>query len=176
MKTSIMKRSIVFIMIVALAGMGMSLRAQNLKFGHINSQELLKSMPENDSAQAQLQRFVKQLQDQMDELQVEYNKKLQDYQAQQDQLTDLIRKTKEQELMNLQKNIQDFQAAAQQEMQKKQQELLQPIIDKANNAIKEVARENGFIYIFDVSAGTILYYSEKSVDILPMVKKKLGIE
>ncbi len=61
-------------------------------------------------------------------------------------------------------------------MQKKQQEMLQPIIDKANNAIKEVARENGFIYIFDIAGGTILYYSEKSVDILPLVKKKLGIE
>ncbi len=171
-----MKRSIVILMIVALAGMGFTVQAQNLKFGHINSQELLKAMPENDSAQAQLQRFAQQLQDQMDELQVEFNKKLQDYQSQQDQLTDLIRKTKEQELANLQKNIQDFQTAAQQEMQKKQQELLQPIIDKANNAIKEVARENGFIYIFDTAGGLILYYSEKSVDILPMVKKKLGIE
>ncbi len=171
-----MKKSIVFLMVIALAGMGFSVRAQNLKFGHINSQELLQAMPENDSAQAQLQRFAQQLQDQMDELQVEYNKKLQDYQAQQGQLTDLIRKTKEQELIDMQKNIQTFQANAQQEMQKKQQELLQPIIDKANKAIKEVARENGFIYIFDVAGGVILYYSEKSVDILPMVKKKLGIE
>ncbi len=171
-----MKRRIIVLAVIVLAGMGFSVQAQNLKFGHINSQELLKAMPENDSAQAQLQRYAKQLQDQMDELQVEYNRKLQDYQAQQGQLTDLIRKTKEQELMNLQKNIQDFQAAAQQEMQKKQQELLQPIIDKANNAIKEVARENGFIYIFDVAGGLVLYYSEQSVDILPMVKKKLGIE
>ncbi len=176
MKINIMKRSIVFLMIVTLAVIGSSLRAQNLKFGHINSQELLKAMPENDSAQVQLQRYAKQLQDQMDELQVEYNRKLQDYQAQQDQLTDLIRKTKEQDLIDLQKKIQDFQVAAQQDMQKKQQEMLQPIIDKANNAIKEVARENGFIYIFDVAGGTILYYSEKSVDILPLVKKKLGIE
>ena len=171
-----MKRSIVILMVVALAGMGFSAQAQELKFGHINSQELLKAMPENDSAQAQLQRYAKQLQDQMDALQVEYNRKLQDYQAQQGQLTDLIRKTKEQELIDMQKNIQNFQADAQQEMQKKQQEMLQPIIDKANNAIKEVARENGFIYIFDVAGGMILYYSEKSVDILPMVKKKLGIE
>ncbi len=171
-----MKRSIVILMVVALAGMGFSVQAQELKFGHINSQELLKAMPENDSAQAQLQRYAQQLQDQMDALQVEYNRKLQDYQAQQGQLTDLIRKTKEQELIDMQKNIQNFQAEAQQDMQKKQQELLQPIIDKANNAIKEVARENGFIYIFDVAGGMILYYSEKSVDILPLVKKKLGIE
>ena len=163
-------------MVVALAGMGFSVQAQELKFGHINSQELLKAMPENDSAQAQLQRYAQQLQDQMDALQVEYNRKLQDYQAQQGQLTDLIRKTKEQELIDMQKNIQNFQAEAQQDMQKKQQELLQPIIDKANNAIKEVARENGFIYIFDVAGGMILYYSEKSIDILPLVKKKLGIE
>ncbi len=171
-----MKRSIAILMILLLAGAGMTLRAQQLKFGHINSQELLRAMPENDSAQAQMQRFAQDLQNQLDELQVEYNKKLQDYQSQMDQLTDLIRKTKEEELMRLQKSIQDFQVAAQQEMQKKQQELMQPIIDKANKAIKEVARENGFIYIFDIASGSILYYSEKSVDILPLVKKKLGIE
>ncbi len=171
-----MKRTIAFLMIIVLAGASFSLRAQQLKFGHINSQELLKAMPEYDSAQVQMQRFTQDLQNQMDELQVEYNKKLQDYQQQMDQLTDLIRKTKEEELMRLQKSIQDFQVAAQQEMQKKQQELMQPIIDKANQAIKDVARENGFIYIFDVASGSILYYSEKSVDILPLVKKKLGIE
>lgn len=155
---------------------GTGLYAQNLKFGHINSQELLQAMPENDSAQAQLERFAKQLQDQMEAMQTELNTKYQDYLNQQEQLTDLIRKTKEEEIQQLQERIQNFQNTAQQEMQKKQNELMTPIINKANEAIKAVARENGFIYIFDISRGTILYFSDKSQDILPLVKQKLGIE
>lgn len=171
-----MKKSIGIFLVLALFTYGLTAHTQNFKFGHINSQELLKSMPENDSAQAQLQRYAKQLQDQLDAMQVEYNKKAQEFQDQQNNLTDLIKKTKLQELQDIQKRIQDFQSTAQQGMQQKQASLLQPIIDKANKAIKEVAEENGFTYIFDISRGTILYYSEQSQDIMPLVKKKLGLQ
>ena len=164
----------VFVLLFLISGTG--LYAQNLKFGHINSQELLLAMPENDSAQAQLERFANQLQTQMEAMQNELNTKYQDYLNQQEQLTDLIRQTKEEEIQQLQERIQNFQNTAQQEMQKKQNELMTPIINKANEAIKAVARENGFIYIFDISRGTILYFSDKSQDILPLVKQKLGIE
>ncbi len=172
-----MKKSILVLVVLILLGWGMNAQAQqNYKFGHINSQELMKAMPENDSAQAKLQHFAKQLQDEFNAMQVEYNKKAQDFQQQQNNLTDLIKKTKLQELDDIQKRMQDFQNNAQQQMQQKQAELLQPIIDKANQAIKEVAQENGFTYIFDISRGTILYYSDQSIDILPLVKKKLGIQ
>ncbi|NOY36974.1 MAG: OmpH family outer membrane protein [Chlorobi bacterium] len=171
-----MKKLVTIIFALSVALSGSVLHAQNLKFGHINSSELLQAMPENDSAQAQLQHYAKQLQDQLQTMQTEYNTKLQDYLGQQDNLTDLIKKTKEEELQQLQQRIQDFQSTAQQDMQKKQNDLLTPIINKANEAIKAVARENGFIYIFDISRGTILYYSDKSQDILPLVKKKLGIQ
>ncbi len=172
-----MKKSISILLVLLLFGWGLTVQAQQkYKFGHINSQELLQSMPENDSAQAKLQRFAKELQDQFDAMQVEYNKKFQEFQDQQNNLTDLIKKTKMEELSHIQQTMQDFQANAQQEMQKKQAELLQPVIDKANQAIKEIAQENGFTYIFDISRGTILYFSDQSVDILPMVKKKLGIQ
>ncbi|HHJ11420.1 MAG TPA: OmpH family outer membrane protein [Bacteroidetes bacterium] len=172
-----MKKSISVILVLVLFGWGLSAQAQQkFKFGHINSQELLQAMPENDSAQAHLQRFAKELQDQYDAMQVEYNKKAQEFQDQQNNLTDLIKKTKLEELQHIQQTMQEFQTNAQQEMQKKQAEVLQPIIDKANQAIKEVAQENGFTYIFDISRGTILYFSDQSIDILPLVKKKLGIQ
>jgi len=59
-------------------------------------------------------------------------------------------------------------------LQKKEQSLLQPIIDKAKNAINEVAKEGSFTYILDSSVGVVLY-SVESDDILPLVKKKLGL-
>ncbi|OQY00193.1 MAG: hypothetical protein B6I24_00270 [Bacteroidetes bacterium 4572_128] len=108
-------------------------------------------------------------------MQGELQNKYQSYVAEKANLTDLIRQTKEQELQDLQQRIQTFQGTAQQELQKKEMELLKPIIQKAQDAIKEVGKENGFTYIYDIGTGAIVYYSEESIDILPMVKKKLGI-
>ena len=75
-------------------------------------------------------------------------------------MTDLIRSTKEQELLDLRQRIETYQQNAQQKLQEKEKELLQPIIDRAKQAIADVAKENGYTYIFDTSAGTLLYQQE----------------
>ena len=147
----------------------------NFKFGHINSQELIALMPESDSAQAELERYAQSLQDQADVMQVELNKKYQNYLAERDNYPELIRQTKEEELNELQGRIQAFNQSAQQDMQRKQAEVMQPIVEKAQNAIKAVAAANGFTYIYDISSGIILYFSSDSEDILPLVKQKFGI-
>ena len=76
----------------------------------------------------------------------------------------------------MQGRMQEFQMTAQQDYQQKEAELFQPIMDEAQNAIEKVAKANGFTYVFDLSAGGLVYFSEESVDILPLVKKELGIE
>lgn len=171
-----MKNYLKISMVVVAMMVSVSLFAQkNYKFGHVNSQELINSMPEYDSAQVELQNFAKGLQDQLEVMQVEYNKKLQDYQAEMNNLTDLIRQTKEQELMDIQQRMQTFNQNAQKNMQDKQSEVMQPIIEKAQKAIKDVGAENNFTYIYDLAGGTILYFSADSEDVLPLVKKKLGL-
>ena len=110
---------------------------------------------------------------------IELNNKLQEYENNKDSYTDFIRQTKEDELNDLNQRIQQFRANAQQEITQKQADFFQPIVQKARSAIREVAKENGLIYIFDVSENVgalVLYYSEESQDILSLVKKKLGIE
>ena len=87
----------------------------------------------------------------------------------------MIRTTKEQELSELQQRIQSYQQNAQKTLQEKEAELLQPIIDRAKKAISDVAKENGYTYIFDSSAGTLLYQQD-SDDIMSLVKKKLGLK
>lgn len=149
---------------------------KQLKFGHINSQELLSQMPERDSAQLILERYVQQLEDQLETMQVEYQTKVQGYLAEQENFSDLIRTTKEQELTDLQERISSFQTTAQQDMQRREAELLQPIIQRAEKAVKDVGRENGFTYIFDLSRGSVVYFSETSEDVLSLVKLKLGIQ
>ncbi len=163
------------IMIVALFLCAASVSAQNLKFGHINSQSLLMAMPERDSAEAKLKKYAKDLQDQIETLQVEFNKKYQDYNQKKATLTDAIREMKEKELSDLQQRSQEFEQTAQQDYQRQQSDLMKPIVDKANATIQKVAKANGFVYIFDVSTGAVAYFSDQSIDILPLVKKELGL-
>ncbi len=164
------------VLVTALLLAGANVFAQNYKFGHINTNELFALMPERDSAQQILQKYAKELEDQLETMRVELNNKYNDYLNEQENLTDLIKQTKEQEINDLNQRIQGFETTAQQELQRKEAELFQPIYEKANNAIQEVAKENGFTYIFDLVTRTVLYFSEDSENILPLVKKKLGIE
>lgn len=149
--------------------------AQNQKFGHINSNLLMESMPERDSAMKTLEKEYKEMEGILEDMQVEFNKKYQTYVETQATLSDIAKKTKEQELQELQQRIQAYQQSAQQDLQKREAELIQPIMEKAKKAIEEVGKENGFIYIFDAGSGVVLYQSENSTDVLPLVQKKLGI-
>ncbi len=144
------------------------------KFGHIDSNELLKLMPGRDSATAKITAYSKTLETQLKGMQGELETKYNDYSANKDNYTDLIKQTKEKELQDIQARIEAFQQSAQDDLEKKQNELLKPIIDKAKAAIEKVAKENQFTYIFDAGLGVLLY-SDPTQDILPMVKKELGL-
>jgi len=154
---------------------GVKANAQSLKFGHINSQELLTAMPDRDSAEAKLKKYTTTLQDQIEELQVEFNKKYQAYIQQRATFSEAIREMKEKELSEMQQRAQEFQQTAEQDYQRYQAETMKPVIEKADAAIKKVAKANNFTYVFDTGTGTLLYFSEQSVDLLPLVKKELGI-
>jgi len=147
--------------IVALAGQ--SAIAQSFKFGHINSDELIQSMPEYDSATVKLEKFRKELVNALELMQVEFNNKTDVYQKAAKTLSDVVKQTKEQELMDMQKRIQDFQTNAQTQLQNKQSEVFQPIYTKVDKAIKDVGKENGFFYVFDVAKGALLYFDETKV-------------
>lgn len=146
-----------------------------LKFGHINSNDLLEVMPEKDTAEKKLQDFAKQLELQLSAMSGEYEKKIADYQANVGVMNEVVKQSKEEEIMDLEKRIREFQGKAQTSLQSKEQELMKPLVEKAKNAIENVAKENGFSYVFDSGSGALLYKPE-SEDILPLVKKKLGLQ
>jgi outer membrane protein len=147
----------------------------NAKLGYIDSNELLEMMPGKDSIQNAIQAYGKTLETQLQAMYAEYQTKVSDYQANSRTMSDIIRQTKEKELADLETRIQTFQQQADTDLQDKQVELLQPLLDKAKNAINSVARENGYTYIFDVGTGAFLFY-EKGDNILPLVKAKLGLK
>jgi outer membrane protein len=164
-------------LMIVIALVGQSAMAQSFKFGHINSDELIQSMPEYDSATVKLEKFRKELVNALELMQVEWNNKSDSYQKESKNLSDIVKQTKEQELMDIQKRIQDFQANAQTQLQNKQTEVFQPIYTKVDKAIKDVGKENGYLYVFDVAKGALLYFDEtKSTNVMPLVKTKLGLK
>ena len=156
-----------------LALLSFSTFAQN-KFGYIDSSELLSLMPEKKTAEGELQTFAKSLESQLGAMQAEYQASVQDYQANEAPYTDLVKQDKIAEITNLEQRIQSFQQNAQNALQKKEQELLEPILAKARTAIEDVAKEGKFTYIFDSSMGSILYADENE-NVMSLVKKKLGL-
>ncbi len=153
-----------------------AVNAQELKFAHIDTQALLTSLPDHQAAQTQLQDEAKKLEDQLTVMSSDLQQKYEDYMQKRDSLPDLIRATKEKEIQDANQRIQSYQQMAQQSLSQKEQQLMLPILEKVQKALDEVGKENGFVYIFDVSSQVVLYHSEQSVDAAPLVKEKLGVK
>ena len=156
---------------------GASASAQTLKFGHIDFQALIQTMPERDVAQKAMAKMQADLESQLSVMQKEYQTKGQEYVAlvKQPNVTDAIRQAKEADIQSLQERITTFQQQAQENLQKEESKQFQPIVEKAKKAISEVAKEQGMLYVFEVNS--VLYYNTaQSTDLSPLVKTKLGLK
>lgn len=156
---------------------GASASAQTLKFGHIDFQGLIQAMPEREVAQKAMAKMQTDLESQLSVMQKEYQTKGQEYVAlvKQATITDAIRQAKEADIQSLQERISTFQQQAQENLQKEETKQFQPIVEKARKAIGDVAREQGMLYVFEVNQ-VIYYNATQSVDMMPLVKTKLGLK
>nr|WP_319400046.1 OmpH family outer membrane protein [uncultured Carboxylicivirga sp.] len=170
-----MKLVKVFVVIAAIAFSGKTF-AQELKFGHIDVQKVLSELPAKIEADKTLQAEATKLQNQLQVMQSELEKMYTDYVSQRDSLPDLIRATKEKEMQDKDQRLQQYQQMASQEIEKKNQQLLAPIVEKLQKAIDEVGQEQGLIYIFNLSAQAVVYHSDKSIDVADLVKAKFNAQ
>lgn len=154
---------------------GTAVAQKNIKLGHINSNDLMQIMPGRDSAQTVLQKEVQDLEATLETMQAEMEKRYNEYMEAQAGWTELIRNTKQREIQDMGARIQEFRENAQKQLQERESTLLKPIIDRAKKAIEDVAREGGYTYILDAGTAAVLY-SQDSDDIMPLVKKKLGLK
>ena len=145
------------------------------KLGHINMQELVALMPERDSAVTKLESYAKELEETMQGMQQEFNTKLLTCQQKSATWTAAILEAKTNELKEMEQRLQMFNQNAQQEMAQLQQTLFAPVYEKASNAVDKLGTDGGFTYIFDLSAGGIIFKGASSTDLLPAAKKALGI-
>jgi outer membrane protein len=150
--------------------------AQTLKFGHINFAEVWSLMPELDSVKVQLERTEKDLLAILNEMSTELQKKYDEFEANQDKWSSVVKESKQGEILEMQKRAKTQQDNAQTRLQQEQQKLLEPVNKKLKDAVDKVAKANNFTYIFDISSGNPVYVNEtQSTDIGALVKKELGI-
>lgn len=161
---------LIVIAVFALAG---KVQAQDLKFGHINIQQLVAELPDKVAADKELQNEATKLQEQLKVMEEDLRNKYNEYMAQRDTMPDLIKATKEKEIQDYEQRMQQYSQMAQQSLGQKEQQLLQPIITKVQKAIDDVGEEQGLIYIFDLSSQVVVYHSTESIDCAPFVKAKL---
>ncbi|TNE57601.1 MAG: OmpH family outer membrane protein [Bacteroidetes bacterium] len=172
-----MNRKIIFL----LAALGLSMAAlqaqsDSLKYGHMNLGNLLDEMPETAGAEAQLKVFADSLNRIDSVMTMTFQQAYIQLKKEYDEggLTQIQVQQRQVELEKQRQEIQTFEEKAQASLETHRGELLSPILKKVDTAIKEVAKENGFSMIFDVSSGAMLFASE-TIDVTPMVKKKLGM-
>lgn len=153
-----------------------SLQLQAQKFGYINSQELIQNMAEVKEANANIETYKTQLQKKGEEMVKKLQTKYQSLEQKraQGELSPKQLEVEAQTLQSEEVKIAQFEQESQQQIIDKSETLLKPIRDKIQNAINEVAAENGFQYIFDASLGIILY-ADDTTDVSTQVKAKLGM-
>lgn len=171
-----MLKKIALVMLLALP---MGVFAQNLKFGHINAQEIVTAMPEFTKAQNDIQALEKQLTAELQRTQEEFNKKYQEFQQAiaKDSLPQNIAERRQKELQDMAQRQDQFQQEAAQQMQKAQADAMAPIYKKLDDAIKAVGAAEGVVYIFDLARTPIPYVNEaQSINLTNKVKTHLGIK
>ena len=151
--------------------------AQTLKVGHMDMQYVLSAMPEMKEVQSQLQTLQGQLEKQAQAKQKDFEVKYNRYVSEGQQMAEAIRVDLEKELSQMQQSAQEFATNAQQTLQQKEGQLMQPLYDKIGTAINSVAKEGGYAYV--INAGVpgldILYFAEPTMDVSNEVLKKMGV-
>ncbi len=154
-----------------------TLQAQTApKYGHMNLGNLLELLPDTKKANDELAVFARNLsmQDSLKTVafQMDYQQLEKEYNA--GGLSQVQVQQRQAELQKKQEEIQKFEEQAQKDIAAKREQSLKPILDKVEQAIKAVAKESGYLMVFDTSGGALLFAGETD-DVTALVKKKLGI-
>ncbi|MEA4982138.1 MAG: OmpH family outer membrane protein [Paludibacter sp.] len=168
-----MIKKIVVLMLLALPVS--SMMAQE-KLAYVNIQEIFQVMPELSEVEKTIADLNEQYKKELDKMYEEYAAKAKEYQDNLQTMAESIKTRRQGEIVDIEKRIGTFQQSANEELQKKQMELVNALRQKILTATSEIGTENNYTYIFDISAQSIAYHSPKAVDVTPLVKKKLGIK
>ncbi len=167
------------LLVILFIGIGIMISSNSFaqsktKLGHIDFATLYGMMPGLDSVKLVFEDYNKGVQDQFAAMQTELETKYNDYVANAEGMSDIIRSTKEAEINDLRTRMEQFEQTATQDLQNKELELTTPIIEKAKTAVEKVAKDNGYNYVFNSTEGLLLY-AEPADNMMDLVKAELGI-
>ncbi|MDT0556973.1 OmpH family outer membrane protein [Patiriisocius hiemis] len=167
------KFKLLFVAIVMFVGATTVSNAQS-KIAHIDTQALVEAMPEMKNAQSQLEKIQKTYDTEIKAMAKELDTKIKQYEAEAESKTEEENTKRVQEVQGMQQNIQAYRQQALQDLQKKEVDILKPVLEKARQAIQKVARAQGFQYVMDSTTGSGLILADGK-DLIGDVKKELGI-
>ena len=143
------------------------------KLGHINGQSLVEHMPEYKTAYEELNAYKKQYEDALQAMQVEYETMIAAFEKEKETAPKVILETKVKNIEAKRQGIYDFQEQASADVSNEEMKKIDPILKMAKAAIEEVAKANGFTYIFDSGTGTLLYMGGEDITKLVCAKLKI---
>ena len=149
------------------------------RYAVIDSKYILSKMPEYTEAQQKLDQFSKMWQQEIDQKSAELDKMYKDYDAEKVMLSDDLKKKREDEIYNKQKELNDLQRQRfgyQGDLFKKREELIKPIQDKVYNAIQKLAAAKLYDFILDKSDGITVIFADPKLDKSDDVLKELGVK
>jgi len=165
-----------FLTVVLLAS-GLSLISSDLKaqmkIGHINTGELLSSLPEAKKADSLLQQFGEVLKKNGEDYQSELESRAKKFNDDSTKMPAVTKEAERKKLQDLYTRVVNYNQEAQQQLEAKQQELLTPLQKKTLDIIQQVAKENGYTHVFNREALLVVPTSD---DLLPLIKKKLNLK
>jgi outer membrane protein len=173
MTTTAKRLLIVFGLILSVAA------GQAQRYAVIDSKYILEKMPEYKDAQKKLDMFSEQWQQEIDQKETAVNKMVKDYEAEQVMLSDALKKKREDELYNKEKELRDLQKKRfgfEGDLFKKRQELIKPIQDKVYNAVQKLAVEKQYDFILDKSEGITVIFADPKLDRSEDVLRNLGVK
>lgn len=162
------------LMLLLFAPLSMFAQTATPKFGHVNAQAIMESLPEFIKARGDLEAQSKQYENDMKAMQDEIQRKSDEYDKTKSTMNETSRAEAEAALNQLMQKFQQAYQDNQQALQKAQQEKLQPIMDKVITAIKNVGKAGGYVYIMDISGGIPYISDTLSKDVTADVKAEMN--
>ncbi|MBI3138175.1 MAG: OmpH family outer membrane protein [Sphingobacteriales bacterium] len=165
------------VLLACMLGLGFAGFAQ--KYAIIDTRYILDKMPEYKEAQKQLDDIAAGWQKDIDSKQAELDKMYKDYEAEQVMLTEELRKKREDQLFNKEKDLRDLQRKRfgfEGDLFKKRQELVKPVQDKVYNAVQKMAVSRGYDFVLDKSEGITIIFADPKLDKSEDVLRDLGVK
>lgn len=164
---------------LALCGTLFALAAYSQKTAIIDTRYILDRIPEYKEAQKKLDGFSEQWQKEIDQKNADLEKMYRDFEAEQVMLSDELKKKREDQLFNKEKELRDLQKKRfgfEGDLFKKRQELVKPIQDKVYTAVQKIANQRGYELILDKSEGITVIFADPKLDRSEDVLRELGVK